>query len=212
VTTPSHPTESETTLASTAERGDPWTIANLLTIFRIALTLPFLYLVVRGRFDYALTVFFLASVTDVADGYVARRFNQNSRLGRMLDPAADKLLTTVGFVALAIPRSGLPSIPIWLAAGVVGRDLVIVLGSAIVYRITRFKEFKPTIFGKINTFVELGLITWFLASHTIGHLVAALPSLYFVVIASVAVSGTEYLIKGLAILNQNAKHQSSDSP
>lgn len=185
------------------ERTGPWTAANLLTFFRIALMFPFLFLVGEGRFGLALAVFFLASLTDFADGYVARRYNQQSTLGRFLDPLADKLLTTAAFVVMAIPHHGFPSIPVWLAAAVVGRDVIIVLGSLVVYQVTRHKDFKPTLLGKINTLVELGLIVWFLVFHTTGTFIFLLPYLYGIVIVSVIVSGAEYVSQGVRILREH---------
>jgi len=164
---------------------------------------PFLYLVGEGRFGLALLVFLLASLTDFADGYVARKYKQQSRLGRFLDPLADKLLTTAAFVVMAVPHPGFPSIPVWLAAIVVGRDVIIVVGSFMVYRLTGFKEFKPTFLGKINTFVELGLIVWFLVFHTTGRFIFMLPALYAIVTASVITSGTEYMIQGVRIVRRH---------
>lgn len=161
--------------------------------------LPFLYFVGAGRFGIALAVFFLASLTDFADGYVARRYKQQSSLGRFLDPLADKLLTTAAFVVMAIPHQQFASIPVWLAAAVVGRDLIIVLGALVLFQLTRFKDFRPTLLGKINTFVELGLIVWFLVFHTTGRLIFLLPLLYGVVLASVVVSGAEYVHQGVSI-------------
>ncbi len=150
-------------------------------------------------------MFFAASLTDFVDGYIARRFKQQSRLGRFLDPIADKLLTTTGFVVMAIPHAGFPSIPIWLAVAVVGRDLIIVSGSLVVYLLTKFKDFRPTLLGKINTLVELGLIVWFLVFHTTGRLIFLLPSLYAIVIASLLLSGGEYVIKGISILRRERR-------
>ena len=210
MSTHGHRTISDSPLIPATERG-PWTTANLLTGFRIALLFPFLYLVSEGRFGLALAVFFLASLTDFADGYVARRYGQQSRLGRFLDPLADKLLTTAGFVVMAIPHHGFASIPVWLAAAVVARDLIIVLGSLVVYRLTKFKDFKPTLLGKINTLVELGLIVWFLVFHTTGRLIFLLPFLYAVVLASLIVSGAEYIFRGAGILRHHRgtpRHQS----
>ena len=169
-------------------------------MFRIALLFSFLYFVGGGHFGIALAVFFLASLTDFADGYVARRYNQQSRLGRFLDPLADKLLTTAAFVVMAIPHARFASVPIWLAAAVVGRDLIIVAGALVVFRLTKFKDFKPTLLGKINTLVELGLIVWFLVFHTTGKLIFLLPFLYGIVLVSLLVSGAEYLIQGVGIL------------
>jgi len=177
-----------------------WTAANVLSFFRIALVFPFLYLLVEGRFGLALAVFFIASATDFLDGYVARRFKQQSSLGRFLDPLADKLLTTAGFVALAVPRSAFPTVPVWLAAIVVGRDLLIVAGALFVYYSTGVRTFKPTFLGKVNTLFELGLIVWFLVFHTTGKLIFLLPALYAIVALSVAVSSVEYTILGLKML------------
>ena len=187
------------------EKTSPWTMANFLTFFRIALVCPFLYLILEGRFGIALSVFFLASLTDFVDGYVARRFKQQSRLGQFLDPFADKLLTTAAFVVIAVPRSRFPSIPIWLAAGVVGRDLFIVAGALAVYFLTGFRNFKPTFLGKVNTLFELGLIVWFLVFHTTGRLIFLLPFLYAIVAVSVAVSGIEYVVQGATVLRSRRK-------
>ncbi|MEK6409886.1 MAG: CDP-alcohol phosphatidyltransferase family protein [Acidobacteriota bacterium] len=192
-------------------RAGVWTIPNILTTFRMVLTVPFLYFVQQGSFGKALLVFFGASVTDFVDGFIARRFKQQSRLGRFLDPIADKLLTTTGFVVMAIPHAGFPSIPIWLAVAVVGRDVIIVLGSLVVYLLTKFKDFKPTLIGKINTLVELGLIVWFLVFHTTGRLIFLLPFLYAIVIASLIVSGGEYMVKGISILRREPQKVSSET-
>ncbi len=205
MSTSGHSTTGDSPLPSVAEQSGPWTAANLLTVFRIALLFPFLYLIMKGRFGFALAVFFLASLTDFADGYVARRYKQQSRLGRLLDPLADKLLTTAAFVVMAIPHDGFPSIPVWLAVAVVGRDIIIVIGSFVVYQMTNFRDFNPTLLGKINTLVELGLIVWFLVFHTTGRLIFLLPFMYAIVVASVVASGFEYAIHGVRILRRNSK-------
>jgi cardiolipin synthase len=197
--------EINTNLEGHLDKYRVWTPANLLTAFRILLTLPFLYLVREGRFGTALLVFFTASLTDFLDGYVARRFNQQSPLGRFLDPLADKLLTTATYVVMAIPHQGFPSIPLWLAVAVVARDVVILVGSLFVYLVTRYKGFKPTLLGKVNTFVELGLIVWFLVFNKTGQFTYLLPGMYGVVIVSILGSGLEYLISGVLILGGRIK-------
>jgi len=186
-----------------ATRTGIWTAANLLTAFRIALTVPFLVLITKGSYGAALAIFFIASLTDFTDGYVARRFNQRTSLGRILDPLADKVLTTAAYIVMAIPHAALPSIPIWLAAAVVSRDVVILLGSLIVFLTTGFKQFEPSLIGKINTFVELGLIVWFLAFHGIGalaFLIPLLPVFYAIVLVSVVASGSYYIARGIRII------------
>jgi cardiolipin synthase len=180
-----------------------WTAANLLSAARIALTLPFLYLILQGQYGTALAIFFVAGLTDFTDGYVARKFRQQTSIGRMLDPLADKVLTTAAYIVMAIPRTGLPSIPIWLAAAVVLRDVFILLGSLIVFLTMRFKQFEPSILGKINTFVELGLIVCFLAFHGLrglGLLLPLLPACYVIVLCSVLLSGGYYMARGIQIV------------
>jgi len=182
-----------------------WTVANLLTLLRIALMIPFLFFIKEARFGRALLVFFIASVTDFADGFVARRFDQRSTLGRFLDPLADKLLTTASYIVLALGHEGFPSIPAWIAIAVVGRDVVMLAGSLIVYAVTRFTGFKPSMLGKINTFLELGLIVVFLTFHHFEVLRFLLPLCYAIVITSVAVSGIEYVAQGVRILRTHSK-------
>ncbi|HXU09754.1 MAG TPA: CDP-alcohol phosphatidyltransferase family protein [Blastocatellia bacterium] len=184
------------------------TVATALTCLRIALTFPFLYLIGLGRFDIALIVFFFAGVTDFADGYIARRFNQQSRLGQLLDPLADKFLIASAFVVMALPHSGFPSIPIWLAVLVIGRDILILIGAGVVFLMTRFSEFRPTWFGKTNTLVELGVIGTFLLFHTTGLFIFMLPSFYAILVVCVLISGTEYVMQGIRVL----RHQPQQRP
>lgn len=184
------------------------TVATALTCLRIALTFPFLYLIGLGRFDIALLVFFVAGVTDFLDGYIARRFNQQSRLGQLLDPLADKFLIASAFVVMALPHSGFPSVPIWLAVIVIGRDILILIGAGVVFLMTRFSEFKPTWFGKTNTLVELGVIGTFLLFHTTGLFTFMLPLFYGILVLSVIISGAEYVMQGVRIL----RHQRQARP
>jgi cardiolipin synthase len=178
-------------------------LANLLTLFRILIIPLFLYWIARGRFGAALMLFFVASVSDYFYGYVAHRFNQQTKLGQTLDPAADKILTTASFIVMALPHPNFPSIPVWLAVAVIARDVIILAGSLIVYRLTKFKDFKPTTSGKVNTFLELGLIVWFLWFNWMGRFTAILPLCYLIVLGSVIVSGISYLLTGLRIIKEH---------
>jgi cardiolipin synthase len=180
-----------------------WTAANVITTLRILMILPFVWFVREGRFGAALVIFLIASVTDFLDGYLARRFQQYSTIGRFLDPAADKLLTTVGFVTLAISREGLPSLPAWLAVGVVGRDILIIGGALIVYSLTKYTGFKPKMAGKVNTVIELGLIIFFLFFNVIDRLTGLLPLCYVIVAGSVLVSGIVYVAEGVRIVRNH---------
>jgi cardiolipin synthase len=179
------------------------TIANALTVLRILLVAPFVAFIHRGEYGTALAVFFAASVTDFADGYVARNFNQQSALGRILDPLADKILIAAAFVVMAISHATLPSIPVWLAVAVIGRDLFILLGSLVVYSMTHYKDFQPSWISKFNTCTELTFVVFFLGVHATDKLAAVRvlePLCYGIVLATVIVSGLDYARKGLVIL------------
>src|SRR5690349_13704956 len=110
-TTPIQPSEP---LPQAAPQAGVWTLANMLTMLRIALLVPFLYTIKVGSFGLAVIIFFIAGITDFFDGFVARRFHQQSPLGRFLDPAADKLLTTASYIVMALPRAVGEPLPLWM--------------------------------------------------------------------------------------------------
>jgi cardiolipin synthase len=190
-----------------------WTFANMLTMLRVALLVPFLYWIKVGNFGLAVIVFFIAGITDFFDGYVARRFNQQSAFGRFLDPAADKLLTTAAYIVMALPRAGYEPLPLWMAASVVGRDLLILLGSLVIYLTLHYKSFKPTTLGKVNTFLEIGLVFWFVMFQleALEPLRILLPLMYGIVIASIIASGIEYVWMGARIVRESRTHVASEA-
>jgi cardiolipin synthase len=88
---------------------------------------------------------------------------------------------------------------------VVGRDVLILAGSAFVYLLTRYRDFKPTLLGKVNTFLELGLIVVYLGFNTTGELLFLLPLCYAIVITSVVASGAEYVVEGIRIIGSHSR-------
>ena len=131
------------------------TLANAITLVRIVLIPCFGYLWWRGHHGWALGVFALASLTDWLDGFVARLLNQSTKLGQILDPAADKLLMLVCFLVAA----AIGAVPRWLTALVIGRDLVLAFGAALFAFVLRGRHdperWKPTRLGKYSTFVQV---------------------------------------------------------
>jgi cardiolipin synthase len=104
------------------------TIPNALSLFRLILIPVFLGVLLLGEYTWALVVLVVSSATDFVDGFIARRFNQVSRLGQLLDPAADRLFIFSTLIGLGI--GGL--VPWWFVAAVIGRDvLLLVLGVAL---------------------------------------------------------------------------------
>lgn len=138
------------------------TLANQLTILRIALIPAFVLLVVYGHLGGALIVFSVAGLTDALDGLIARRAGQRTSLGAWLDPMADKLLLATMFIVLTLPGLGLTSrIPLWLTVLVISRDVAIVMTVAIFNLAVARRTFKPSPLGKVATAVYLvtGVVT-----------------------------------------------------
>ena len=166
-------------------------LPNAISLLRIALIPPILMLVVNEEFGWALALFFFAGFSDGVDGYLAVRFDWQSRLGGLLDPTADKLLMTGMFVTLA----WMGHIPVWLAAAVILRDVVIVAGALTYNYFFEPVKGEPTRISKINTALQILFVLFVLSRAgfdwpeeiTITLLGAA-------VLVTVVISGTDYVL------------------
>jgi cardiolipin synthase len=179
------------------------TLPNVLTFLRILLIVPFGYYLVRADDLRALAIFVIAGITDTLDGNLARWLNQQSKLGRLLDPIADKLLTGVAYVIMALFRGAAPAMPVWVMIAVVARDVLILAGCAMVYSMVRDTSFKASIFGKLNTLLELGVIVAFLIAGFWPALGSALPAIYVVLLISILISFSDYLLQGVRMVRQH---------
>jgi len=144
------------------------TTANKITITRILLVPVFvvalLHYLDSGR-EWsrwiALAVFLLAAIGDGVDGFVARRFNQKTEMGAVLDPVADKLLLVLGLVILTLNTSArLDRIPLWLAATVLGRDVMLLLLGVLVYYLVGHATVRPHVTGKVATVLQMACVVW----------------------------------------------------
>ncbi|HUP38029.1 MAG TPA: CDP-diacylglycerol--glycerol-3-phosphate 3-phosphatidyltransferase [Candidatus Limnocylindria bacterium] len=173
-------------------------LPNWLTILRILLIPVFVTLLVYGRAGLALLVFCLASLTDLLDGYIARSQGRQTRLGAFLDPMADKLLLTSGFVTL----TWLKVIPFWITAVVVSRDVVLSIGVLVIHVAGGTVHPAPTWIGKLSTVFQMLTV------------LAAMASVYFQLVppfvtkvlawatAGLTItSGLQYLVRGLRLLD-----------
>lgn len=191
------------------------TVPNMLTVFRMVLIPVFVTLVFYQRFVWALAVFVIAGVTDGLDGLMARRFDQQSQLGTVLDPIADKLMLVTAFVVLSlnsvfpapIPRH-LP-IPFWVTVAVISRDVFIIVGAAAINIMTGFRRFRPSWLGKASTTVQIGGITavMFAASFPYGT-GYYLPTIYAVVFAFAILSGAHYIFFVSRLMNEDRRQSS----
>lgn len=100
-----------------------WTVPNVLSMLRLLLVPVFLLLIVQGRYVAALVVLVIASFTDLLDGFIARHFNQVTRLGQLLDPAADRLYIFAALIGLA--AQGL--VPWWIVTVIILRDVMLIV-------------------------------------------------------------------------------------
>jgi cardiolipin synthase len=124
---------------------------NLLTLLRICLMPLLVSAILDNRFGLSFGLFVAAGLTDALDGALARWLKQRTVLGQYLDPVADKLLLSTLFLVLTHKNL----IPVTITALVFGRDLGILLVAALLYAAVGRREFKPSLFGKLNTVAQV---------------------------------------------------------
>lgn len=131
-----------------------FTAPNQLTLLRM-IFVPFIVInLVDGHYLWALIIFVVAGFSDGLDGLLARRLHQQTLLGQYLDPIADKLLLSTMFLVLSI----LQKIPWKYTVVVFSRDLSILAASAVLFAIAGLRDFRPSIFGKANTFSQIAAV------------------------------------------------------
>jgi cardiolipin synthase (CMP-forming) len=188
------------------------TVPNLLTIFRMVLIPVFASLLFYQRFVLALVVFVIAGVTDGLDGLLARRFDQRSQLGTILDPIADKMMMVTSFVVLSM-RSVFPQpvpshlpIPFWVTIAVISRDVFILVGAAAINIVTGFRGFRPSLLGKINTTVQIIAIAAIMFAASVPYGTGYyLPTVYTTVFTFAVLSGVHYVFFVTKLLNEDKR-------
>jgi cardiolipin synthase len=130
------------------------TVPNALTLLRLFLVPCFLLASYRGQFTVAFILFVSAAATDIFDGMIARRFNQRSRLGALLDPAADKTMMVCGYLFYTLHGSVRLPMPGWVTFTVMIRDLFITLFVYLLYTRVQVKRFPPSWAGKVSTVTQ----------------------------------------------------------
>ena len=172
------------------------TIPNLLTFLRMALIPVFASLLFYDYSGLALFVFVIAGVSDGVDGFLARRFNQESELGTIIDPIADKLLMTTAFIILTMPNVLQPvrhlPVPFWVTAAVIGRDILIITVAGAINVMTGFRGFKPSWLGKLSTLVQVIAVTLILLA-AVFKVSFYLPTVYTIVVMLAFFSGLHYI-------------------
>jgi cardiolipin synthase (CMP-forming) len=172
-------------------------LPNLITLARLLAVPVAIWLIFEERYSAAFWVFIGAGLSDGLDGYIAKRFDRRTRLGAMLDPAADKAL----LAGMAVTLGLVGQLPAWLVVLIVLRDVLIVLGFAVLHATAVSRRFDPLYISKINTLVQIGLVGFVLARLGLG--IAAEPATGLLIAAAAAttvLSGLSYLARWARIL------------
>ncbi len=174
-------------------------LPNLFTFSRLVLTPLFLIFVLYGRYLEAFFVFLFAGITDVVDGFMARRFGRETPLGAILDPVADKIFLNTAYIVLAF--EGL--IPKWLTVSFLFRDAIILVGFLTILFLGRSIKPRPTALGKANTAISvvtvLAAMSWKLWGIPGSRLLYAI---FAVDLATIVLSGSQYTLMGIRFLNR----------
>ena len=175
----------------------PVNLANLVTLGRMVMILPLVWLIGAGRVEPAFWLFVAAGASDVVDGFIAKTFNTRTQLGAYLDPLADKVLLNGIYIALGATGW----LPGWLVVLVIGRDLLIIVGVVLIQRRDPLFRATPLLIGKVNTFAQIVLAACALAHAgglvDLGELIWALV---VAVACTTALSGAGYAAQALRAL------------
>ena len=169
----------------------PSQIPNAITIARMVVALPLLWLLTHEQFPQALVLALLAGMSDVVDGFLAKRYGWQSVLGGILDPIADKLLLSVCLFGLWWSEH----LPTWLVATILLRDLTVGIGAFAWWRWSGAIRPAPTGISKVTTLSQLLLVALVLA-HLSGFDLAPswLAPLMLATAAVTVVSGLHYVV------------------
>ena len=167
------------------------TAPNQLTLLRMVFVPVIVINLVSGHYGWALGLFVLAGISDGLDGLLARTLHQQSVVGQYLDPIADKLLLSTVFLVLSI----LHKIHWKFTVLVFSRDICILAVGSVLYMIAGLRDFRPSIFGKANTFAQVAAV-FFVLVYQVQHTQAiATARAFFLVATSILtiVSGVHYI-------------------
>lgn len=166
-------------------------LPNFITLLRIAVTPITVWLIVEGHLIWAFWVFVAAGVSDALDGFLAKRFDMETDLGKYLDPIADKALLVSVYVTLGIEGY----VPNWLVILVVFRDVFIVGGALLFETMTHSLTMQPLMVSKLNTVLQITLAAAVMANIGYGiELDGAMDALVILTALTTALSGVTYAV------------------
>jgi len=181
--------------AKVEDKLRPLTLPNFLTLLRMAIVPFFVLAVFAHEFRLAVWIFVISGITDVLDGWIARTFDLESRMGALLDPLADKVLLTAAYISLAVPHGQAVVIPIWLAILTLFRDFLIMLMAFVFYMFEGIKSFPPTWAGKLTTVMHVTTVSLVLLANVTPVPPGILQACFYLSFALVIVSGFSYIYR-----------------
>jgi cardiolipin synthase len=176
-------------------------LANGLTAVRLVLAPLAVRAILAQRFRLALTIFFIAAATDGLDGLAARRLNLQTRLGAYLDPIADKLLLSASYLALGVCGA----VPWWLVILIFARDFVIVAMAGAALLLTAYRDFPPSIWGKLSTACQILAAVATLVKGAFPGARFPLAPFFWLAAAATLWSGVGYVWRGIHLARQRAR-------
>lgn len=183
------------------------TIPNLITVGRFLLVPAVVYALLLGEWGWAFAFFVIAGVSDGVDGFIARHFNQRSKLGAYLDPAADKLLLVTIFIMLGY----LGELPLWLVILAVSRDALIIAAVLLSTIMGHPVEMKPLMVSKANTTAQITLAALVLGEHAFSLDLGVLgPILIYLSGLLTVASAAAYLVAWLRHMNGYGEDKAPD--
>ena len=169
---------------------NPKQIPNIITVFRFFLVPPVVWALLSADYATALILFAIAGVSDGVDGFLAKHFQWQTRLGSILDPLADKLLLASSFLTL----TWLGMIPLWLLIAAIARDVLIVMGGVAFHYLYGKFDMEPTFLSKMNTFFQIVYVLAVVFYHgELSFTPWIIEALVYVVLLTTVVSGIDYV-------------------
>jgi cardiolipin synthase len=173
-------------------------LPNLFTLARLVLA-PFVaFDILHGRYSRAILLLFAAGLTDVIDGFLARRLQISTRAGAYFDPIADKILLSVIYVSLGLADA----MPWWMVAVVFGRDVLILAMAGYGLLFTSLRKFPPSVWGKISTFFQIAAALVVMGAR--AGIPAPVTLALSLMLAATVISGLHYVWRGIGMLSKTA--------
>ena len=174
-------------------------IANGLTLTRLLLTPVIVFLVHQQQWYRACIIFFVAALTDIMDGFCAKRFDAQSKFGKLLDPLADKIFLIGSFLSFMLWGGQCFHVPRWFLILLLVREAIIVSGTCVLLWSKPHLRLQPHVLGKVTTLLHIVFIAWLFVHHFLNLQLQQLNNVLLIIVSCIAMISLFVYIKiGLA--------------